>query len=69
MTKQTYTCMIEGAYGRASRLTKQFNALTREQARSKADEWCRTMGEEFDVIELSVVIKQHAIRQEIQIAV
>jgi hypothetical protein len=44
--------MIEGNYGRASRLTKQFKAQDREQAWIMATEWCQSKGFGFDIIEL-----------------
>jgi len=49
---KTFICMIQGEFGRASRQTKKFKAVDIAQARTKAQQWCATKGEEFDIIEL-----------------
>ena len=52
---KTFICMIQGDFGRASRETKRFRAVDQTQAWTKAQAWCASRGEEFDIIELSEV--------------
>ena len=49
---KTFTCMIQGNFGKSSRETKKFKAVDITQAWSKAQQWCADKGEEFDIIEL-----------------
>ena len=49
---KTFICMIQGDFGGASRETKRFRAVDHTQALTKAQAWCASRGEEFDIIEL-----------------
>ena len=49
---KTFTCMIQGNFGRANREIKMFKAVDKTQAWAKAQAWCSSKGEEFDIVEL-----------------